>query len=347
MRSRSNSPTWIEYWDSKKNAGLIQGYAHTKYSFNDDLTLNVGLHSQFLTLNNSYAVEPRIGLKYQLMKNSTLSFGYGMHSQMQALDAYFIQSFDSNGNAQQLNKNLDFTRSQQLVLGYGFLPSKEWRVKTEIYYQYLSSVPVQRFASSYSMLNAGASFFPNDVSDLINEGTGENYGVELTVERYFSKGFYGLLTGSLYQAKYTASDNIERNTAFNGQYVYNLLVGKEIKVGKDKRNAIMIDLKFTQAGGRFYTPVDLVQSQAANEQVLKGDDYAFTETVDYNLDQLEQILNPDLFFRINRKIILNIESVKKISNYFNGRLILQIDHLEGDNAIVSRDRVGDFKGWLS
>jgi DNA-binding LytR/AlgR family response regulator len=69
--------------------------------------------------------------------------------------------------------------------------------------------------------------------------------------------------------------------------------------------------------------------------------------VDYNLDQLEQILNPDLFFRINRKIILNIESVKKISNYFNGRLILQIDYLEGDNAIVSRDRVGDFKGWLS
>jgi hypothetical protein len=127
------------------------------------------------------------------------------------------------------------------------------------------------------MLNAGASFFPNDVSDLVNEGTGENYGVELTVERYFSKGFYGLLTGSLYQAKYTASDNIERNTAFNGQYVYNLLVGKEIKVGKDKRNAIMIDLKFTHAGGRFYTPVDLAQSQAANEQVLKGDDYAFTE----------------------------------------------------------------------
>jgi hypothetical protein len=277
MRSRSNSPTWIEYWDSKKNAGLIQAYVHTKYSFNDDLTLNVGLHSQFLTLNNSYAVEPRIGLKYQLMKNSTLSFGYGMHSQMQALDAYFIQSFDNTGQAQQLNKNLDFTRSQQLVVGYEFLPSKEWRIKTELYYQYLSSVPVQRFASSYSMLNAGASFFPNDVSDLVNEGTGENYGVELTVERYFSKGFYGLLTGSLYEAKYTASDNIERNTAFNGQYVYNLLVGKEIKVGKDKRNAIMIDLKFTHAGGRFYTPVDLVQSQVANEQVLKGDDYAFIE----------------------------------------------------------------------
>ena len=69
--------------------------------------------------------------------------------------------------------------------------------------------------------------------------------------------------------------------------------------------------------------------------------------VDYTMDQLETILNPDSFFRINRKIILNIESVKKISNYFNGRLILQIDHLEGDNAIVSRDRVGDFKGWLS
>ena len=277
MRSRSNSPTWIQYWNTDKKTGLIQAYGHAKYSFTNDLTLNVGLHSQWLTLNNSYSVEPRIGLKYQLMKNSSLSFGYGMHSQMQALDAYFIQSFDNNGNAQQLNKDMGFTRSQQLVLGYEFLPSKEWRIKTEVYYQYLNNVPVQRFASSYSMLNAGASFFPNDVSDLVNEGTGQNYGVELTVERYFSKGFYGLLTGSLYQAKYTASDKIERNTAFNGQYVYNLLVGKEIKVGKDKRNAIMIDLKFTHAGGRFYTPVDLAQSQVAHEQVLQGDDYAFTE----------------------------------------------------------------------
>jgi hypothetical protein len=139
MRSRSNSPTWIEYWDSKKNTGLIQAYGHAKYSFTNDLTLNVGLHSQWLTLNNSYAIEPRIGLKYQLMKNSTLSFGYGMHSQMQALDVYFVQSFDSLGNVQQLNKNLDFTRSQQLVLGYEFLPAKEWRIKTEVYFQYLNN----------------------------------------------------------------------------------------------------------------------------------------------------------------------------------------------------------------
>ncbi|NBX78910.1 MAG: TonB-dependent receptor, partial [Flavobacteriales bacterium] len=188
----------------------------------------------------------------------------------------------------------------------------------------------------------GASFFPNDVSDLVNEGTGQNYGVELTVERYFSKGFYGLLTGSLYQAKYTASDNIERNTAFNGQYVYNLLVGKEIKVGKDKRNAIMIDLKFTHAGGRFYTPVDLALSQLAREQVLKGDDYAFTEKYDD-------------FIRLDIKAGFNLNSKRRkisqswsldIQNVTNRKNIFAERYNTLTNTINTAYQIGFFPNFV-
>jgi len=276
-RNRSNSPVWEQLWDSKEVTGLLQAYIHSKYNFSDKLTMNIGVHSQLLTLNNSLSIEPRLGLKYRVFNNSTLSFGYGMHSQMQPLDSYFLQSLDSLGNTQLLNKEMDFTRSQHLVLGYELLPSKDWRLKTEVYYQYLSNIPVQRFASSYSMLNAGASFYPNDQTDLVNNGTGQNYGIELTIEKFFSKGYYGLITGSVYEAKYTGSDNIERNTAFNGKYVYNVLIGKEIKVGAQKRNAITVDVKFTHAGGRYYTPVDLAASQFYHQQILKGDSYAFSE----------------------------------------------------------------------
>jgi hypothetical protein len=101
--------------------------------------------------------------------------------------------------------------------------------------------------------------------------------LELTLERYFGKGFYGMATGSIYDSKYTASDHIERNTAFNGKFVYNVLVGKEIKVGKEKRNAFTFDFKFTHAGGRYYTPINLSVSQLLDFQVLMGDDYAFTK----------------------------------------------------------------------
>lgn len=308
-RNREDQPFWVQLWDTKEQTVLLQGYVHSKYSFSDKLTMNLGVHSQYLALNNSLSVEPRFGLKYQVGKKSSLNLGYGMHSQMQALDSYFLQSLDANGNAELLNKNMDFTRSHHLVLAYDWTPLKDWRFKSEIYYQYLNNVPVDRFSSSYSMLNAGASFYPNNRTDLVNDGTGQNYGVELTIEKFFSKGFYGLITGSLYEAKYTGSDGIERNTAFNGRYVYNVLIGKEVKVGKAKRNALTLDVKFTHAGGRFYTPVDLVSSQLFQQQILKGDEYAFTEKyadfmrldvkVGFTLNAKKRKISQSWFFDVN------------------------------------------------
>lgn len=68
--------------------------------------------------------------------------------------------------------------------------------------------------------------------------------------------------------------------------------------------------------------------------------------VDFSLDQLEQVLSPHDFFRINRKIILHLEAIHKIHTYFNGRLKLEILPRQDLEAIVSRDRVPDFKQWL-
>ncbi len=69
--------------------------------------------------------------------------------------------------------------------------------------------------------------------------------------------------------------------------------------------------------------------------------------VDYTLDQLEQLIDPALFFRINRKIILHIDSVQKVSSFFNSRLKITSAFIQADDAVVSRDRVGDFKEWLN
>jgi DNA-binding LytR/AlgR family response regulator len=68
--------------------------------------------------------------------------------------------------------------------------------------------------------------------------------------------------------------------------------------------------------------------------------------INYTLDQLEGMLSPVDFFRMNRKVILRISSIEKVSPHFNSRLSIHAKYLDGEMALVSRERVNDFKQWL-
>ena len=317
---RREGEGWIQIWDYNSYTTLAQVYAHLKYNITEKLTLNAGLHAQQFFLNNSFSLEPRIGLKYELNNKNSFSFGYGLHSQTQPLNVYFLQTPNPDGSYNYDNLELGFTKSHHFVLGYDVQPFKDWRLKIEAYYQYLVNVPVNTYPSSYSMLNTGASFKTDLEDSLTNTGTGRNYGVELTVEKFFSRGYYGLFTASLYQSKYTASDGIERNTAFNGRYVANFLAGKEWKLGKEKRNAITTDIKVTYAGGRYYTPIDLAASQVRGREVLKGDEYAYSSTY------------PD-YFRLDFKVGFTLNSpMKKLSQSFS----IDLQNVTNNNNVFSQ-----------
>jgi DNA-binding LytR/AlgR family response regulator len=68
--------------------------------------------------------------------------------------------------------------------------------------------------------------------------------------------------------------------------------------------------------------------------------------IEYSLEQLENILEPNDFFRINRKIIIHIQAIEKVNPYFNSRLSVIANNVEGEAQVVSRERVADFKKWL-
>ena len=281
---QNSNDTWKQIWDTNSYTNLAQAFVHGKFNLSDQLTLNAGLHSQKFFLNESFSIEPRLGLKYAINSQSSFNLGYGLHSQMQPINVYFLQTQNQDGSYSYNNKNLDFTKSQHFVLGYDLQPLKDWRLKTEIYYQQLSNVPVNTFSSSYSMLNTGSSFKTELEDNLTNTGTGKNYGAEVTIEKFFSNGYYGLFTSSLYSSKYKGSDGIERSTAFNGKYVFNILGGKEWKVGSENRNKFATDIKFTNAGGRAYTPIDLTASQSLNREVVSSDAYSANYTNYFRLD---------------------------------------------------------------
>jgi hypothetical protein len=249
---------------------LLQGYANWLHRFNDALGMTLGLHSQHFLLNNSNSLEPRLGLRYKLTDRQNLNFGAGMHSQLQPLTVYFVKDRTAEPAVVLPNKDLDFTRALHAVVGYDLLLSDAVRIKAETYYQRLYNVPVNTFASPFSMLNAGRDFVLPDQVNLENTGTGYNYGFELTLERFFSQGYYFLGTASLFESRYEGSDGIERNTAFNGNYVFNGLAGKEFKLGKQV--TLSFDTKVTYAGGNRYTPIDLAASQAAGTEVNRLDE---------------------------------------------------------------------------
>lgn len=68
--------------------------------------------------------------------------------------------------------------------------------------------------------------------------------------------------------------------------------------------------------------------------------------IDYTLDQLEQMIDPLMFFRINRKVIIHLNAIHKVGSYFNSRLKISSSVLDDEACVVSRDRVNDFKKWL-
>jgi len=328
LNEDDNLRAWINYRDVDGALFTIQPYAQAKYKIGQKLTANLGVHGQFLTDNNTGIVEPRAGLSYQLGKKSAVNLGYGLHSQTIPLPFYFLQTQQPDGSYTTENQDLSFTKAHHFVLGYDYKFAPSWRLKAETYYQSLFDVPVESQPSTFSLLNVGADFAFPRVDSLVNEGTGKNYGLELTVEKFFADGYYGLLTGSLFQSKYTGSDGVERNTAFNNQYVLNVLAGREFQLGKAKRSSLSVDFKLTNAGGRFYTPIDLEASKLAFQEV-KDETRAFEERYDpyFRLDFKVGFRMNSKKRKLNQQFFLDFQNITNRENVFINRYNVQTNEV--------------------
>jgi hypothetical protein len=269
---------------------VFQPYLQTKYRLTEKLTINTGIHTMYSDLNEQFVIEPRASVTYRIHPKHTINLGYGLHHQNIATPLLFLNK-EVDGIITNPNENLDFVRSQHYVLGYDVKIARKWRAKIETYYQKIDNAAIDRLSSSYSSLTEGADFtFSTDNTDLVNSGTGKNIGLELTLEKSFSKGYHAMITSSFFESTYKASDAIERSTPFNTGHIVNFLAGKEYKFGENKKNIFSIDGRFVSSGGKRFTPVNLVASQNAGYEILQ-DDHAFS-------DQYEDYLRLDLKFSV-------------------------------------------------
>ena len=315
--SREEFPDWRRLRDYDGNALLLQPFVQGRYRFSEKLSLNAGVHGVYYGLNETSSIEPRASLSYAIDPSKTITFSYGLHSQQQPLPVYLFQQLKDDGSYDQSNRDLDLTKAQHYVLGYDWNFAPDWRLKVEAYYQYIYDAPVESTPSGFSILNAGADFTFPDKAGLVSKGTGTNTGVELTLEKFFSKGFYLLTTASIFSAKYKGSDGIERNSTFNNKLVANILAGKEWKIGKGGKNAFTVDFKLATAGGRYYTPVDLPASIATGVEKL--------DERNFNTLRYDNYFRADLRFgfrlnnsskRISQTIYLDLQNVTARENIF-------------------------------
>ncbi|MDO1448533.1 TonB-dependent receptor [Rhodocytophaga aerolata] len=322
-----NTNAFENRFDYRGNSYLLQPYVQSKYRITENLTLNSGLHSQWFLLNNSFSLEPRLGMKWKFSPRKAFSAGYGLHSQMQPTYIYFYHIPGTNANALH-NKNLGFTRSHHFVLSYDHSLSRQVRVKAEAYYQSLFKVPVSIVPSSFSLLNQGSTFERFFPDTLTNAGTGENYGIELTLEKFFNNHYFFMLTGSLFESTYKGSDGVKRNTDFNGNFALNLLGGTEYTV---KNKTFTLGGKLTWAGGRRHSPVDEIATQKANDVVI--------------IDELRNTLQFPNYFRADIRLGFKLNSKRltheialDLVNLFNIKNMLSVTYVP--------DRLNPEAGYL-
>ncbi|HRH63724.1 MAG TPA: TonB-dependent receptor [Bacteroidia bacterium] len=306
----------------------FQAFFQWNYKLSNQLTTNLGLHYNQLLLNNSNSIEPRASLKYDVNANQNITLGYGLHSQLQPIGVYFAQSQSEDGRILTPNKNLALSKAHHIVMGYDVNINSFSHIKAEIYYQHLFSLPISKDTSStYSIVNSTDGY---TADELVNNGLGKNYGLELTYERFLHKNLYYLLSASLYDSKYKAADGVWYDTRFNTNYTFSFTGGKEWTLSEKRKSRVIgFNLKALYVGGFRYTPIDLNASVSKGETVV-DDNQTFKEK------------NPD-YYRLDIRV-----SVKRNYKKLTSTVALDIQNTTNRRNVGGQyfnSKTGEINYW--
>jgi hypothetical protein len=196
--------------------------------------------------------------------------------------------------------------------------NSDLNLRIEAYYQDLYNVPVFMNQSgsgtdpTYSAINVNFGLVN---SPSTNAGTGENYGVDLTLEKFFTRNYYFVINASIFESNYTAADGIKRSTRYDAGFVNSIVAGKEFQVGKNKNNLVGLNFRSFISGNNRVTPIDIAQSESSGETI-------FIKELSYS-QSLPIYMRMDVGFsfrknKVNRSNILSI-NIQNVTNRLNAR----------------------------
>jgi len=273
------------------NTSSVQAFSQSNIQLNGKTELDAGLFAHYFGLNQELSLEPRFGLKWKFAPGHSFGLAYGLNSRIEMIGFYLARQQTDSGIIQP-NKNLKMSKAHHFGLAWDWLINPDLRLKVEPYYQHLYDIPV--IPNSYfSLQNLELDWFFNQ--KLVNKGTGTNLGIDFTLERFLKKGFYYLFTASVFDSKYKGGDGIERNGLYNKHFIFNVLGGKEWRMGKSESNIFGINGRFTYMGGDRLTPILEAESIQSGEIAY---DYSKAYT---QKEKNTAVLSFSISYRINKQ----------------------------------------------
>ena len=285
-----------------------KAFSQFQFFITEKIKLNAGIALLSYDVNKELSIEPRIGITKEV-RDGIFSIALGKHSQVEHYATYMYQ----DENAFNPNKNLDFAKAYHAIAGFKSTLFKNHYFNIEAYYQHLYDVPGE-VNGTYSVLNISEL---EEVRPLSNIGEGKNYGIDLSLERYASKGLYYMINASLYQSHYKDGYGDWRSTEFDQRFNIKFLAGKEYIIGekKKKRNFVGWNTNLAYVGGRPYTPIDIASSMMMEETILN-------EPLAYSLREDNLLfLDVTLTYKINKKGKTGIWSLQIKNLFSNGNAI--------------------------
>lgn len=211
------------------------------------LKLNFGLrYDYFDFINEKNYISPRASASVSVLSNLNFNFSYGIFYQSPS----YIWLVSNPQNV-----NLKNIRADHYIAGIEYLPSKDSKMTVEVYYKKYKNYPTSTLRPYFILANNGGNFENTSsfgLEPLVSSGIGYAQGIEFFFQKTLSEKFYTTINLSLFKARYTALDGVERQSDFDNRVLFVANGGYIAGKGWE------LSSKFRYLGGRPYTPISIV-----------------------------------------------------------------------------------------
>jgi len=279
--------------------------AYTQYTrnFTADFSITAGLRWDYFDyINTKHALSPRLSASYDVTDKLRFNLGGGLYQQAPPL-IWLV--------ADARNRQVDWLKTYQAVLGVEFFPSEDLKFSVEVYTKEYRDYPVSVNNPQFVYSSAGADWgLPYE--HIRTGSNGYARGMEVFAHKKLSDKFYGMVSYGFSQIRFKDGNGDERPSGFDYQHLFTVIGGYKLT------NDLELSAKFRYAGGRPYTPFDLAASQAANRGILdytrvNSERFADYRRLDIRADYRFSLFGWNTLFFVDLQNVMNFENVEQIA----------------------------------
>ncbi len=293
----------VSFNDTVNTFKFSGGFNLVSYFFNGKLILNTGIRfDSFQLINDKFSVSPRAGITYKITPFTSVNANAGIY--YQAPEMLWVLADPSN-------RNLDYIRVDEVVLGAEHFFSPDIKLTVEPYLKQYHDYPVSVYDPNFIFINSGVEIYPNFLDKALSSGKGYYTGVDVTFQKKNSgKGLYGTLAYSYSKSNFLALAGNTQPAEFDYGNQITIIAGYKFEFG------LSLSSRFKFAKGRPYTPYDYDLSVLYNRGIYDKSMYNRANMPDYaRLD-----VRVDQHFKFgSTSLLLYVELINVFDrvNYYN------------------------------